>query len=589
MKAEYFLAWIVFLALDLSAQTIQYELVNLGKKVNSRYHDAGPVISADGNILYFFVTDHPDNRFGRDGSQDIWCSEKDSRGEWGEPKHLGSPLNIHHFNQVFTVFPDGQTLLVRGGKSKDKKGFSLIRKQGRTWSQLQELKIKDFNKMNQGKFYGASMSSDQKYVILYFSEKENSAASDLYLSKKLADGDWTRPQKLPANINTVRDEFGPFLAPDNKTMYFSSKRKDKGLGNADIYKTTRLDNTWMKWSEPENVGKPINTRAFDAYMSVDAVGNVFATQSGALIDGGNLDIFWLRPKKIEITLMGLVQEEKTKDPLGAQLTYRWKGQKADTLADPYDGTYKLFLPGEGRYTLKASLDGYQSQTQELTLEKVYRDTTLFLDFSLLPFRRNVVLSGTVYNMKTNKILNASVKGYARSSRESFRTETSNGYYESEISSAGWHIITAAREGFLNCTDSVRINPEKETLVTKDLHLIPIAVGATVRLNNIFFDFDKTTLKKESFPQLNEVVDFLQDNPSVEVEISGHTDSKGSDGYNLKLSQGRAEAVVSYLINRGVVDSRLIAKGYGESKPVSTNSTDAGRATNRRVEFTVLKN
>ena len=121
MKAKYFLVWLLFLALDLPAQPVQYELVNLGKKVNSRYHDAGPVVSADGNVLYFFVTDHPDNRFGRDGSQDIWFSQRDGQGEWGEPKHLGSPLNIHHFNQVFTVFPDGQTLLVRGGKSRDKK------------------------------------------------------------------------------------------------------------------------------------------------------------------------------------------------------------------------------------------------------------------------------------------------------------------------------------------------------------------------------------------------------------------------------------------------------------------------------------
>ena len=126
-------------------------------------------------------------------------------------------------------------------------------------------------------------------------------------------------------------------------------------------------------------------------------------------------------------------------------------------------------------------------------------------------------------------------------------------------------------------------------MTRDLYLTPIEVGAIVRLDNIFFDFDKTTLKKESFTQLNEVVDFLQDNPSVEVEISGHTDNKGSDDYNLKLSQGRAEAVVNYLIGHGVGNSRLIARGYGESKPVSTNNTDEGRAVNRRVEFTVLKN
>jgi outer membrane protein OmpA-like peptidoglycan-associated protein len=130
--------------------------------------------------------------------------------------------------------------------------------------------------------------------------------------------------------------------------------------------------------------------------------------------------------------------------------------------------------------------------------------------------------------------------------------------------------------------------ENQTTVNKDLFLSPIEVGIVVRLKNIYFDFDKTTLKAESFIELNKVVDFLKQNGTVEIEIEGHTDNKGSDEYNLNLSQGRSQSVVDYLAEQGIDRSRLTAHGYGESKPIDTNDTEEGRANNRRVEFTVLK-
>jgi outer membrane protein OmpA-like peptidoglycan-associated protein len=126
-------------------------------------------------------------------------------------------------------------------------------------------------------------------------------------------------------------------------------------------------------------------------------------------------------------------------------------------------------------------------------------------------------------------------------------------------------------------------------VTRDLYLQKIEVGLTVKLKNIYFDFNKTTLKPESFVELDKVYEFLRTNPKVEVEIGGHTDSNGSDQYNANLSQGRSESVVDYLITQGIDASRLSARGYGESKPIDTNDTKEGQANNRRVEFTVVKN
>ncbi|UII20349.1 OmpA family protein [Fulvivirga ligni] len=565
----------------------RYELKNLGRKVNKAYHEGAPVISLDGKTLYFFVHNSPENTYGKEGSQDIWFTELQSDGTWGEAKHMSKPLNEHHSNQVFTVLPDG-TLFIRGGDSKNSKGFSFTRKVGSEWSKPDEIDVEDFKNMNNGKFYGATMSSDGKFMILYLSEKENSTFSDLYMSKVLADGKWSRPVKLPNNLNTARDEFAPYMAPDDKTMYFSSNRKDMGIGSADIYKTVRLDNSWTKWSDPVNVGRPLNTAAFDSYMSIDASGHVFTAQSGRTIDGGNLDIFQLIEKEINISLKGMVLDEKAKNGINAQLIISHEGEKDTVSVDNLNG-YKTKLKGEGSYNFSITAEGYHPAKGSLEIKDVFRDTTVIKDFALKPVKQNPMLTVNVYNAKTNEPIKSNLTVRMKKAKSDWvNKELPDGYFEKELKDKGWYMLTASAEGFLNASDSIQNLNESGSLLTKDLYLLPIEVGATVRLKNIFFDFDKTTLKSESFVELNKVVEFLNNNSSVEIEIAGHTDSKGSDDYNLTLSQGRAEAVVAYLVEQGIDDFRLVAKGYGETVPLETNDTDEGRAVNRRVEFTVLK-
>jgi outer membrane protein OmpA-like peptidoglycan-associated protein len=116
----------------------------------------------------------------------------------------------------------------------------------------------------------------------------------------------------------------------------------------------------------------------------------------------------------------------------------------------------------------------------------------------------------------------------------------------------------------------------------------IQVGQTIQLKNVFFAFNKWDLLPESYPELNKVAEFLKDNPTVEIELAGHTDNVGSDDYNLELSDKRANSVKAYLIAQGISESRLRAKGYGESRPVAPNEYDWGREKNRRVEFTILR-
>ncbi|MBL3658082.1 OmpA family protein [Fulvivirga sediminis] len=565
----------------------RYELKNLGRKVNTAYHEGAPVISLDGKTLYFFVHNSPDNTYGKEGSQDIWYTQLDANGEWGEAKHMEKPLNQHHSNQVFTVLPDG-TLFIRGGNSKNSKGFSFTKKEGSEWAKPDEIDVDDFNNMNQGKFYGATMSSDAQFMILYFSEKSNGTFSDLYLSKKIEGDKWSRPVKLAKNLNTERDEFAPYLAPDNKTLYYSSNRKDMGIGSADIYKTVRLDNSWTKWSDPVNVGRPLNTSAFDSYMSIDASGHVFTAQSGRTIDGGNLDIFQLIEKDINISLRGMALDAKTQSPIIAQLIIDHDGDLDSLEIDNLNG-YKVKLKGEGKIKFSVSAEGYHPVKADLLVKDVMRDTTIIKDFMLKAQKQNPMLTVNVYNAKTNEPLKSELNiRYRKNNKDFVSQELPNGYFEKELTEKGWYMLSASAEGFLNASDSIQNLDKSGSLLTKDLYLLPIEVGATVRLKNIFFDFDKTTLKPASYVELNKVVEFLKDNPSVEIEIAGHTDSKGSDDYNLNLSQGRAEAVVSYLTEQGIDNFRLVAKGYGETVPLETNDTEEGRATNRRVEFTVLK-
>ncbi len=562
----------------------RYELVKMDKTVNTFRHEAAPVVSPDGKALYFFVQNHPDNTFGKDDTQDIWVSKKNDQGVWSPAEHLSSPFNIHPSNQVFTILPDGN-IFIKGGKSKGEKGFSIANPHGG----LIELDVKDFKKMNKGRFYGATISADKKHIIMYFSETENSQFSDLYASHLQRDGSYSQPAKL--QLSTKTDEVGPFIGPDQKTLYFGSARQSPGRqGGVDIYKSSLQDDTWMNWSEPVNLGKPINTAALDFYFTMDNTGNIFTSRANKALEGAQLDLYMLVPKTLGITLTGTVYNQKTNDPLQANVEIKLKDQDALKLRSNAAGKFESKIPEVSSYAITSSLEGFLSWSESFKIPLLYNDTTIHIDIPLTPISKQLVLEGHVYDQKTNKPIPAKLDFVLRGKKASGAkiNALKEGSYEHAITELGWYVITASHEGYLNTVDSVYINDREVTPITKDIILQPIEVGVTVRLKNIYFDFDKTTLKNESFVELNKVVDFLKQNSSVEVEISGHTDNKGSDQYNLDLSQGRSQAVVDYIISQGIESFRLSAQGYGESKPIENNDLEEGRANNRRVEFTVLK-
>ncbi len=560
----------------------RYELVKLSKEVNTHYHEAAPILSQDGKKLYFFVHNHPENAYGKEGSDDIWESTLNEKGDWGTAKHLGSPFNAHRSNQVFTALPDG-SLFVKGGRRKDSKGFSLVSAGG----SLNEIDIPGFDDMNKGRFYGASISSDAQHIILFFSEINTSTRSSLYVSNSVGGEKWSRPVKL--NISVKDDDCGPFIAADNETLYFASDRNIAGKkGKLDIYRVKRLDATWQKWSQPENMGSPINTAAEELYFCIDKGGNVFTSRANSTVDGGNLDLFKIVPRNVKVMVNGTVFNKKTNSPIPAAVEVKFN-DTPQKLKTKVDGRYETRLPEIKQYSLATSADGFLPDQQSFTLPSLGNDTTITVDIFLTPIAKKLLVTGTTFDKKTEQPITTRVEIQKGKSRSTImKSSAEAGKYEQGLPSLGRYTITAIAEGYLNAVDSVEADTEENTPLFKDLYLEPIEIGLTVRLKNIYFDFDKTTLKSESFTELNKVVDFLKQNATVEIEIAGHTDSKGSDEYNLNLSQGRSQSVVDYIVSQGIGSFRLAAHGYGETVPIESNDSEAGRANNRRVEFTVVK-
>ncbi len=339
-----------------------------------------------------------------------------------------------------------------------------------------------------------------------------------------------------------------------------------------------------------NLGKPINTSALDYYFTIDNAGNIFTSRANKAMEGAQLDLYMMVPKTFKINLSGVVLNEKTQQPLVANVDLSMKDKQPTALKTTAQGKFESKLPEINAIKISASVEGFQPKSQDLKIPALNADTTIYVEILMTPVAKKLILSGNVYNKKTDELIpNAKVDVIVRNDRKvNFKVDAPAGSFEREIPKLGRYIITASASGFINTTDSIEISDNDLSPFVKDIYMAPIEVGMTVRLKNIYFDFDKTTLKKESFVELNKVVDFLKRNNTVEIEIGGHTDDKGSDDYNASLSQGRSQAVVDYLISQGVEDFRLTAHGYGESKPIESNDSEDGRANNRRVEFTVVK-
>ncbi|TAK54238.1 MAG: OmpA family protein [Bacteroidetes bacterium] len=485
-----------------------YKKINLGTNINTEYSEKLPVISPDGNTLWYSIQGDPDNSGGKEDGDEIHVATSVNDTEWTMRSRMGEPLNNTAPNYVISVTPDNNTLLLANTYDEDGgpggAGFSMSYRTEDGWTVPEDVNMKNYS--NKAKNVESCLSPDRKVIITAIERDDTYGDRDLYASFLQPDGTWGEPKNLGGDINTFGTEMSPFLAADGKTLYFSSDGRP-GYGNNDIFVTRRQDDSWMVWSEPQNMGPDVNSYAWDAYYTLDASGKwaYLSSQDNSL---GSGDLFRIRvaetakPQPV-VLIYGKVLNSKTKEPLSASITYR--DLKTDTVkgfasSNPSDGSYKIILP-----------------------------------------------IGNLYS------------------------------------------FLAAKAGFISVSDNfdvTTLDTYKE--IERDLFLTPIEVGVRVRLNNIFFDFGKATLRDESFPELNRVVTMLNDNGSMVIEIGGHTDNVGGDEANLKLSQERAASVRTYILGKGIPADRVTSRGYGETMPQTTNDTEEGKQLNRRVEFTIVK-
>ncbi|MBP9927466.1 MAG: OmpA family protein [Cyclobacteriaceae bacterium] len=488
----------------------------LDTNVNSDYSEYNPMLSPDGKTLYFSRKNHPENIGGTSDKEDIWYSELNPDGKWSLAKNMGSQFNNSQPNFVNTVAatPDGKAVvLLLGNKYLDKgkmvAGVSISTNRGGSWSDPKPIEIEnDYNYNEKANYF---LANTRKSLLMSVEREDTQGGRDLYVSFEKNDSTWTEPLNLGKVINTVSEETAPFLASDDKTLYFSSNGFS-GYGGSDVYMSKRLDDSWTNWSPPENLGPDINTKLDDLFFNIPSTSEFAYYSRGITAD--NSDIFrvkmpmFMSPDPIVI-VKGKLIDAKTGKPIGAKIIYERLSDGKEvgvTYSNPETGEYEIHLPGGQQYGFRAEAKDYISESQNLDLR----------DFN--------------------------------------------------------------KDGVLKNKD-ITLAPIEVTLVE---------ANAKITLNNIFFDFDKATLKSESFPELNRIVSLMNENPTMEVEIAGHTDPIGTGEYNMSLSERRAKSVTRYLVSKGISEKRITTSYFGETQLIDTTNTPAGNRKNRRVEFKILK-
>jgi OmpA-OmpF porin, OOP family len=483
------------------------QIEHLSTSVNTPTDELNPIISPDGKVLYFTREGHPEN-LDDPATQDIWFANINEDGSLDTAVNIGRPLNNASNSGLESILPDNQTALLLNTYNADGTmgtGVSITHKEGDKWGFPVKVDIDSF--YNHNKFGEYFLVADGQTLLMTLQRDNSIGSKDIHVSFKRENGTWTAPMNIGPTVNTAASEIFPYMAADGVSLYYSTSGWP-GYGGSDMFVTRRLDDTWLNWTEPQNLGPHINSPQFDAYYSFTASGDYAYFSSYGKDSYGKSDLYRvrlpesLRPKPV-VVVRGRVLNAKTNEPLGASINYEVlsSGKQAGVAnSDAVDGSYSIILPSGENYGFLGQSDGFISVSENLDL----------------------------VNMKEYREIN------------------------------------------------------------KDLYLVPIEKGQVVRLNNIFFDVDKFTFKKEATPELNRFVKLLTDQSGLRIEISGHTDNTGSADYNMKLSANRAKAVYDYLITQGIDAGRLAFKGYGLTKPTADNNTADGRQLNRRVEFLIVE-
>lgn len=518
----------------LSSEPERVFVDNLGPNINTSYPEYGPSISTDEATIFFTARransvggkkDEIDNGY----YEDVYFSEK-VQGKWMPSKPLSKNVNTESHDATAGLSPDGSKLYVYRSVGNDGGDLYETVLFGMDWEEPVHM-----NKNINSKYHESTVSLSFDGKRLYFvSDKESGYGdADIYYSDMDVNGEWGPAKNLGPEINTKYGEEGVFIHPDGTTLYFSSKGYNS-MGGYDVFKSSLVDG---KWQSPVNLGYPINGPDDDVFFVVSGSGNRAYFASAKSGGFGDKDLY-------KITFLG-----PEKQPL-----LNSQDQLLAVIDNPINN-----LKIENAIEVKSS---------KLT-----------------------ILKGVVSDEKTEKPLEASIElidNEKNAVLATFKSNSVSGKYLVTLPSGHNYGIAVKCHGYLFHSENINL-PEAADYqeFTLDVEMKKMEVGNSIVLKNIFFDFDKASIRSESQNELNRLVKLLRENPAVKVEIGSHTDDIGSDDYNLQLSENRSRSVVDYLISKGIPTSRLVAKGYGETIALDKNDTEEGRQHNRRTEFKIL--
>jgi outer membrane protein OmpA-like peptidoglycan-associated protein len=469
------------------------------------------------------------------------------------PINLGNMINSPD-NEYFPGIPaDDQTLIFTrliNGRNED---FYISKKQGDKYSFAANMGFPINTDGNEGTI---SLSADGQYIFYTACNREGAYGScDIYLSR-LDGNTWAEPINLGPPINTIAWESQPSLSYDGKTLYFSSNRPG-GYGKSDIWYTTYKEG---RWTPPINMGPEVNTSGDEQSPHIAKDDQTLYFNSNGHPGMGGVDLYisrkvsgrWIKPENLGYPINSMKDE--------TCLVIASNGIDAYIARDGIDS--------------KGGLDIYKFELYEKARPQ-----------------KTAYVKGIVYDATTRKKITAKIElidlATGKVVVEAFSNKTS-GEFLVCLQANKNYALNVDQKGYLFYSENFEIKTESALKPLQlDVPLQPLTNGAKIVLKNIFFDVDKFELKEESKVELKKLIQFLTINPTVKIEIGGHTDNSGDASKNTTLSTNRAKAVLSYLVANGIKAERLTSKGYAATQPLADNQTAEGKAQNRRTEIKLI--
>ena len=460
--------------------------------------------------------------------------------------------------------------------------------------------VKRMDKFNSRRSEFSPMLYGEKYDQLYFAstrapkgagkdkEETNSAITgqrnnDLFLVKQDENGAWLAPVELEDEVNTEFDEGTPSFSKDGNTMYYTYCAQDpEGPRTSEIYISSRSSAKWGQGTRADIVKDSVTALG---HPSISPDGKYLYFVSDAVGGYGGKDLFRARVVGRDFGPMENLGPD-INTPGDEMFPYVRDSVTLYFASDGHPGMggldiFKATLDSTGKWNVENMKAPINSSGDDFGITFAGNKESGFFSSNrndargydhLYSFELPVItifIEGIVSDVDENPIEDATVRIVGRDGLNEKVLAKKDGKYRVELERDIRYVMMASARGYLNQNFELKTGPEEknETYIV-DFFLSPIS--KPVVIENIFYDFDKATLRPESKKALDEMIKMLNDNPNVTIELGAHTDRKGSEQYNERLAQRRAQSVVDYLIAGGIAQDRLEAKGYGESVPKAIN-------------------